>query len=379
MQNKIAKFIVYLAGAIGLFIFLAVRIQPLYNLMLKEKIVADYWENVKYGELYYNNNFIKHFREDSLPPAALKYRNTPKHPQVNEADILTFGDSFFDFARMTTFPERLGDTLHKRVYYQRMLEDHRPVIYLRHDDYNNPRARVLLYETSERFLAFRFLNRHDTVPAADNRSALRKMGAAARDWLFLEDSEVKYSVLMQRSMLTTDIYSEINTFKFDAFGYITESTPRYVFHGNKPWLFTQDEVNDANSSFYYPFTDDEINQICDNIADLGNVLHEKYNLQLIFMPVPSKYTIYHTLLNNDKYNDYLPRLYAGLEKRNVPVVKLYDRYRNSDKILYYYTDNHWNKNGLDIALDEALKVMNPFLQPNLLASDSIQCKSATIQ
>ncbi len=379
MQNKIAKVLVYLAGAISLYAFLAIRIEPLYNAVLKEKILTDYWENTKYGELYYYNNFITHFQEKNLPPSAPKYRNTPKHPHINDADILTYGDSFFDFTRMKTFPERLGDTLHKRVFYQRMVDDHRPVIYMENDNYANSHARVLLYETSERFLAHRFLRRHDTIPSVDSRSNVRKMISAAKNWLFIKDSELKYTVLMQRSYVSTEIYSAINTFKFDKFGYISESTPVYAFKNGQPWLFGGDEVNNDNTSFYYKFTDDEINTICDNIADLASVLKRKYDLQLVFMPIPSKYVIYHRLINNDPYTNYLPRIYAGLEQRKVPVVKLYEPYLEAKDTLYYFTDNHWNKNGVDLALDEALKVMNPYLQPELLAADSIRCKSSTLQ
>lgn len=379
MQNKIAKWLVYLVGAVCMFVFLAARIKPLFNALLKEKIIPEYWENTKYGELYYYNNFIRHFQEKDLPPAIRKYRNTEKHPDINNAEILTFGDSFFDFSRMVTFPERLGDTLHKKVYYRRMLDDHRPIVYLRQDHYTNTKAKVLLYETSERFLAFRFLNRHDTVPPVDHRNRIRKLAAAARDWIFLEDSEIKYTIMLQRSMLTSVIYSDIATFKFDMFDYITESTPVYTLRKDQPWLFYTDEVNGDNSSFYYQFTDEEINRICDNIADLADLLKRKYDLQFIFMPIPSKYTIYHTLVNNDVYSGYLLKLYAGLDKKGIPVVKLYDKFRNSKDILYYGTDNHWNKKGLDLALEEALKVMAPYLQPSYLAEDSNKCNSVTLQ
>ena len=379
MQNKIAKWLVFMVGAGCLYIFLAIRIEPLFNVILKEKIVPEYWENTKYGELYYYNNFIKHFREKNLPPAIPKYRNTKKHPKLNEAEILTFGDSFFDFSRMVTFPERIADTLHKKVYYRRMLEDHRPVIYLKQDNYADTNPKILLYETSERFLAFRFLNRHDTIPPVDNRIKFRKTAAAVWNWVFIEERELKYNVLLQRNMLTAGLYSDIATLKFDAFNYITESTPIYSLKNDEPWLFYMDEVNDDNSSFYYKFTDEEIYQICDNIADVAGVVKRKYNLQFIFMPIPSKYAIYHTMVNNDEYSNFLPRLYEGLDKRGIPVVKLYDKFINSKEILYYGTDNHWNKKGLDIAVSEALEVMKPYLNSNYLAQDSLSTKTKTIQ
>ncbi|NJK87100.1 MAG: hypothetical protein HC906_15125, partial [Bacteroidales bacterium] len=53
MRERTLKIIVFTAGIICLYAFLAVRIKPMFNLVLKEKIMDGYWENVKYGELYY--------------------------------------------------------------------------------------------------------------------------------------------------------------------------------------------------------------------------------------------------------------------------------------------------------------------------------------
>ena len=76
---------------------------------------------------------------------------------------------------------------------------------------------------------------------------------------------------------------------------------------------------------------------CDNIADLRDKLKEMYNLDMVFLPIPSKYTIYHKLINQDPYNNFLPRLYEGLDKRGVPTINLYDEYRQCDRssVLWY--------------------------------------------
>ena len=115
MSEKALKWIVGIAGAVCIYAFLAVRCEPLFNFVLLEKTLPEYWENTKYGELYYFN-YIKHFRERG--PAKV-YTEIPAYRQaskIQDADILTFGDSFFDFSRMVTFPERLSDTLHRKVY-----------------------------------------------------------------------------------------------------------------------------------------------------------------------------------------------------------------------------------------------------------------------
>ena len=354
MSEKALKTLIYIAGIVCLYGFLAIRFEPLFNTILKEKVIPEYWENTRYGELYYFN-FIKHFREKDLPPHGPKYRFTEKHPSLEKADIYLFGDSFFDFTRLKTFPEKLGDTLGQRTYYARF---DRPLEYLAEKRFENSQEKIILYESAERYIPTRFTEPHPIVLPQDPRTGVRKMAADIRDKIFLEDTEVLYSTLLMRSYFTTGIYSFISTLKFDVFNYITNQTPRYYLEGDRPWLFYYDQLNGEPSSFYYQHSQEEIDTYCNNIADLAVKLDENYNLKMVFMAIPSKYTIYHTLLNNDPYNNFIPRLYAGLEERGIPVIPVYDDFKNSDEILYYGTDTHWNIKGINIALENAVEVLD---------------------
>jgi hypothetical protein len=78
---------------------------------------------------------------------------------------------------------------------------------------------------------------------------------------------------------------------------------------------------------------------------------------MVFMVIPSKYTINHTLLNNDPYNNFIPRIYKGLEERGVPVIQIYEEFKNSDEVLYYGTDTHWKSNGVTIALEKTVDLI----------------------
>jgi len=358
MSTKVLKILITIAGIVGLYAFLAVRSPFLFNLTFREKVIPEYWENTRYGELYYFN-FIKNFREEGLPRSKAKYRHTEKHPQLQEADMLIFGDSFMDFSRMITFPERLSDTLNCRVYYERFFNDHRPLVSLKEAGYENNSTKIAIYESAERYIPIRFAHPHveEDIPA-DSRSGMRKAFASVLHWIFLEDSEVKYSTMLNRSILTTDIHSYINTLKFNTFGYIPATTPDYAFNEKHPWLFYYEEVNEDSTSYYYQFTDEQINNYCNNIEGLAKQLKEKYDLEMIFMPIPSKYTIYHKLINDDPYNNLLPRIYEGLAVRGVPYIDIYHDYSDSDEILYYGTDTHWNIKGLDIALENTLEIID---------------------
>jgi len=297
-----------------------------------------------------------------------------------QADILTFGDSFLDFSRMKTYPEQLGDTLHKRVFYERFINDHRPLVFLNKNNYVNSSPKILIYESAERYIPFRFNTTHDTGYTTQSTYGLGKTIRDIRDWIFRSDTEVKYTTLLNRSIFTNDLYSAISTIKFDVFGYITSQTPVYTLDHEDPWLFYHEEVSPGGqfSDFYYNHSEEEINLYCDNIADLRNKLKELYNLDLIFMPIPSKYTIYHKLINNDTYNNFLPRLYEGLADRGVPFIDLYNEYINSDEILYYGTDTHWNKKGLDIAVDKTLEYIKSSGIGSYIAFDSAAIKEESL-
>lgn len=361
MSERTLKWIINIAGIVCLYAFLAVRILPLFNFVLLEKYIPEYWENTKWGELYYFNH-IAHFREKNLPDYKEKYRFTRKHPTLNEAEILCFGDSFFDFSRMTTFPERLGQETGQKVYYARF---DRPVEYLMENNFQGGNADYFLYETAERFLHDRFENPQDLDPAPDDRSQLRKSLAELRDFIFLEDSELLYAQLLNRSYLTTHIYSAISTIKFDWFGQISSVTPLYSLDYERPWLFAGTQVGNTPRSFYYDHSDTEIKNYCDNIEALANKLESTYDLKFIFMIIPSKYTIYHGLLNDDEYNNFIPRIERELAKRDIPVVKLYNEFINNkdQDLLYYGTDTHWTEEGLEIALERTLDVINTLQSP----------------
>lgn len=365
MKEKNLKILVYLAGLIGLCGFIAVRYPAFFNVLIQGEVIPDYFENTRYGELYNFNN-IAHFKED-LPPSSIKYRYKPYHPTLEDADIITFGDSFFDFTRMKTFPEKLGDTLQKKVYFARY--DY-PLNYFAEKGYTNTQRKVLLYETSERYIATRFANPHTVTYAPDQRGKMRKMIADVRDKTFLTDGEVRYSLLLARSYLTKNAHDWIATLKFDLFGYISSITPVYAFHNDEPWLFYYEEVNQDSTSFYYPHTDEDIDRYCDNIADLRLKLKSGYNLDMIFMPVPSKYTIYHKIVNDDPYNDLLPRLYKGLSERGVPYIDLYEDFLQAEEVLYYGTDTHWNPKGLDMALRKTVSRVRE-MGDDQIAFDSI--------
>ena len=360
MNEKLLKWIIYVAGAACLYGFISIRSLPVMNAILAEKMIPEHWDFVKYGELYYFN-YISHFKE-KLPKAERKYRFSEKHPEMNQADILMFGDSFLDISRQTTLPERLNDSTNKRVYYHRFLSPHQsnPLCILEEEEYKNMMPKYIIYESVERNIPLRFDDPFIAEDCENEESDLFSETAdAVINLTFPENSEEMYKQVLKRSVVTTKLFELFATLKFDLFGYISSQTPIYKL-GEDPWLFYYPQVNDQPGSFYYDYSEEEVTTYCNNIALLKKRLRELYNLEMIFMPIPSKYTIYHKVVNDDLYNNFLPRVYAGLDDRDVPYIDLYSEFINHDRVLYYGTDTHWNKRGVDIALYKLINKLDSF-------------------
>jgi len=362
MNEKVLKYLLYGAGIICMYAFLSIRFEPLFNAILIEPVVPHYWDKTKYGELYYFSHIL-HFREKGLPPAQQKFEYSAKHASLKDCEILTFGDSFFEFSRHKQFPERIADDFNKEVHYVNY--DH-PLDYLNSNHYLDTTPKLVLFERVERYIPITFEHEHKMHPIKkETESALLKIWKYLRSKLFVARSEELYDAMLKRSYLTSHIYSLISTIKFDLFGYISKMSPKYFKNGKNSWLFYHDQVNGTKTSFYYQHTQSGMDSICNNMKILADKLKLKYNLTVVYLPLPAKYTLYHGVINDDEYNDFLPRLYDGLDKLGVRHIKVFNDFKNSDTLLYYRTDGHWNQKGIDLAYNTTI---------DYIKSDSVLCK-----
>jgi hypothetical protein len=348
MKEKNLRIIIYIVGAICLYAFLAVRIFPLMNFSLSEKMDVETHDFTRYGDLYYYN-CIADFKQD-FPARVRKYRLSEKNPSLNNADILTFGDSFFDVSFQKTLPERLSDTLNVKVYSY-MTQDPtqaNPFCILNSNDFvKSSPSKYIIYETIERNVHVKFDKPYEVncVPKVNKKTPAGEV----RDFIFKHNSEQLYATLLKRGYFFSGIYEFFSSLRFNFFGYISPLTAKYHI-AKSPWLFYEKEFGNEPGGFSYQYTDEEISRYADNILGLSRNMKETYNLDLIFMPIPNKYTIYHSMINDDEYNNFLPRLYNELDKRHVQYVNLYNEFASSKDTLYYGTDTHWNKKGVDKAL-----------------------------
>ena len=353
MPGKFLKYLIFAGGLIALVVFVAERSLPVYNLLLTEKQKPGYFEFTRYGELYYFS-CIDEFK-DELPSPIEKFRLSPRNAPIDQADIITFGDSYFDFSRQMTVPERLARESGKNVHG---IYSFYPLAYLNQINYQAGDEKLFIYETAERMIPLRFGQGNKMAGMGSQPpTGIHKVDALLNE-AFNGPNEERLDKLLKESYLTGWAYAKVSTLRYNEFEYISQQSPDFPTD-DKPWLFYGESVNGSASSIQYQHSDEEIETYCDNILLLKNNLKTKYNLDFVFVSVPNKITEMRKFLKPPMaYNNLLPRLYKGLKKRGVAYVDLFSAFENSSDVLYYRTDTHWNKKGVDIAVEKLLELFD---------------------
>lgn len=163
-----------------------------------------------------------------------------------------------------------------------------------------------------------------------------------------------FDYLLQENIINSSCAELISTLRFHALRQTSPLTPKYSL--NPKMLFYKDEVD-----FYQnPPTAEETQKIADNLKYISEQLKSQYNVDLIFVPMPTKYTIYHKLAKENSDSPFFPSLFQELDKRKVKYIDLYHPFKNSNEILYLPSDTHWNQKGAEIGVKETLKTIIRF-------------------
>jgi hypothetical protein len=111
-------------------------------------------------------------------------------------------------------------------------------------------------------------------------------------------------------------------------------------------LFYQRDIDFANLRK----TDSMLDATADSIARLSKTLKTRYDVELIYVVIPNKYSVYHELVRDGyRYDQLIPRLSGKLTERGVKNIDLYSLYcrynRPGMPLLYYATDTHYTPLG----------------------------------
>jgi len=347
-KDRVTLYAIRALGVLAAVIFLTAKSPYLVNHLISD---CFYDRGEYYGDQY---SGVKVLRFKFPMPEPNGKGIFSKSSEVDSYQIIVIGDSFFNRCRgHDTLPYLLSQRLGEPVFYDRE-KYYNPFDLLRNA--SSSHKRILILECAERLILDRFLPTPDLnpEPALSPSGPLKRVAEGIRDRWFVK-AEVNYRYFLNHCVFTSTIMEWWNSFNFECFGRISDSARVYSLQ--PPMLFLDHETDRSPFSFYYPHTDELISTLAGNLELIRDELKRRYNTELIFMPIPNKYTIEHRLVNNDVYDMFLPRLCAELTRRNVKNVPLYEKFIHMKHELYFPTDIHWNGKGLSIALDELLNII----------------------
>jgi len=359
MKEATLKIVLTIAFVICTYVFISIRFTSpfMFNFILKEPAIPEREDFTTYGENYYKSGLIKQFREE-MPQTKHKFRFSDKNKSLQEADILIFGDSQFDFSRQPTYAEKISDSLNSEVFLHRFGEPYQGnvISYLNDHNYSEKKSKILIYESTERYTIGRSSVDFQDVGITSEQNDFFENIKLIKNKIFNPYTESLYGTILKKSYMTIFMYSKISTFKFDYFKYMSSPIKDYVINSpDDSWLFFGESV-----TFYQrtDISDSLVRQCALNVKKMQQKLKENYKLDLIYIIIPEAYSIYNIRNTDKKYHNFIPKMQKEFEKFNIPYIDLYSDFIESDKILYYRTDTHWNENGVDIAVKNTLEYFN---------------------
>ncbi|MBN1882638.1 MAG: hypothetical protein JW885_10730 [Deltaproteobacteria bacterium] len=318
-----------------------------------------------YGDLY-DLNKVAVFK--SKIPDEFPWSDLETFVEVNDADVVLFGDSFVAFN-----DELLGYELSREtgkntsiIVYAALRSQGRnnPLVMLSELQYAPKGKTFLVWEKVERLIAREIPEmapapEEDVVSETETReeasSFLQEIDTHL-EAIYLHKDKIEYTFLNFQG--TRWLVSCLSTLRFFLFHELPDLTPKYSLKPNM--LFSYAEVDAYNLEF----SQEDVAVMADVIMEIREVLEREYNIEMIFLPIPDKYTIYGDLAGAGPYHDFIPRLEKELARRGVPCVNVlpdYMAYREKNDIndlIYYPGDTHWNPTGVRIAAEALLTYLH---------------------
>jgi len=267
---------------------------------------------------------------------------------ISDADILIFGDSFFAGIKaleIYQFNSGEPDTLLAvNASYFSAEAGENPLAYFNRMGFKNSNRKIVLLETVERYSLRRALKYRDFKRIIDSEY-LRKFVKH----IFVND-HLEY--FFTDNIISHPVVKYLANFKYEHFGDIDT---RIGLHSEDPKMLFYFQEVEFNRKLK---TEDEFDLAISNITFVAERLNEQYNIELIYLIIPNKYSIYGDFVDPDyTYDKYIPKINDGLKKNKVNIIDLYSEYidyRQNDNSLLLYppSETHYSGLGRLILTDE---------------------------
>ncbi|SHE37467.1 alginate O-acetyltransferase AlgX-related protein [Clostridium fallax] len=362
MKSILKKLIISSLVVVFSFIFICVHFKDFGRHFLSAS-----FSNYYHGDLY-GFSKLDNFKENiSLTPIK------PETNSLGDAKLITMGDSFFTANYDSPiFPDLLEEKSKESLYnlnrqvFQTYNDN--PLQYFEETNYIKGKEKILILESVERYVIERsvrytedFTNVKEKIVPNDTNIPINKedpLNIKLAKFLnpvreFLPQSNLEY--FAYNSVFTEPFYKLGKTFRFSLYD---ELDSRIGTYSNNPKnLYYYEETNFAKKQ-----KDDAlINEVANNINYLKNQLKEKYNIDLIFLIIPNKYSLYcENAMYPMQYDNFIPRLTKALNEKGVKAPDIYSLYKeelkkNPSAKLYYSSDTHYAPLAKDIAVNATLR------------------------
>lgn len=343
-NTKNNYFLIFLFIASGFFL-LAGKFSDIGRIFLvKELDESDCRYGSRWGDLY------KYSRVSSFLEIINCVESKKEIDNISDCKILLIGDSYFEGSiGKGKFSNDLEGIISEKIFDITSFESYpaqNPYYCIKNLKPEEKNNKILLLETSER-LSFDRINNHYLK---DNINL--KVTNAKEDIKQLF-SFSKVDFLFENSNFSRDFVNYKSDFLFFLFKRMNNNIP--IFSYSQKMLFYKDEY-----TFYKKrFTEEDIQITAKNIKLLSERLLNEYGITLIFTIIPDKITIYNYLVesNTIEPNGYLELLNNEIEKQGVEIVnsfEIFNNYKlnnNSNNLLYYKSDTHYNETGKNLILN----------------------------
>lgn len=347
-MNSRTRILLYLILLISLFVILNGKIPVIgRNFLTEEKVFADGKKRML-GDLYRFCR-VDYYREE------FPYIDNPGSKFMpDSAEIFVFGDSFFNTMMDTVnvamaIRNITGKNVFNSLDYNGIVFNN-PLGFFKKFQIKAKHRRILIIESAERYSYLNALKSY--MKDSENYDFFYYKAMITRS-IMLGDTEYWLS----NSVFTEKFINFKSSFYFNNFGVI--STEISDYSKSPKFLFYSEELN--FNKMRKP--DDEIRRISDNVNKLAEILDRNYNMSLIYMIIPNKYTLYGKYADqNYVYDNYIPEVYSRLNA-NTNAVNLYEIYskikeEHPDDFLYFTSDTHFNLRGREIAINEIVERIN---------------------
>ena len=276
-----------------------------------------------------------------------RYADAPD--DLENSDILMFGDSFLAGTRGLKIFVDNGDSAGWLMAYNVSADGiagagENPLECLARMKYQKGKRKILILETVERSSMDRGLRYKDYQDHFD-LTLLRKI----IKHIFVND-HITY--FFTDNFISYPFFRFINNIKFRYFKDIDSRIGLYSENPKMLFYFQAVEFNQM------PKPKEDLDAMARNIQFLSDRLDREYNIELIYVILPNKYSIYGDFVEpNYVYDNFIPEINRQLIEKGVNIIDIYSKYmayrKNDDsKLLYYPGDTHYSTLGQDIYFKE---------------------------